>query len=67
MKCFGEMNREVSVSFSMDPHSVCILMNPSLNCAFDNLQEDQNGRIVSVDLSLIGSNLFFFMQYLCPL
>ena len=25
---------------------VCILMNPSLNCDFDNLQKDQNGRIV---------------------
>ena len=34
---------------------VCILMNPLLNCAFDNLQKDQNGRIVSVDLSLSGS------------
>ena len=34
---------------------VCILMNPSLNCDFDNLQKDQNGRIVSVDLSLSGS------------
>ena len=34
---------------------VCILMNPSLNCAFDNLQKDQNGRIVLVDLSLNGS------------
>ena len=34
---------------------VCILMNPSLNCTFDNLQKDQNGRIVSVDLSLSGS------------
>ena len=30
-------------------------MNPSLNCDFDNLQKDQNGRIVSVDLSLSGS------------
>ena len=34
---------------------VCILMNPSLNCDFDNLQKVQNGRIVSVDLSLNGS------------
>ena len=34
---------------------VCILMNPLLNCAFDTLQKDQNGRIVSVDLSLSGS------------
>ena len=33
---------------------VCILMNPSLNCAFDNLQKDQTGRIASVDLSLSG-------------
>ena len=30
-------------------------MNPSLNCDFDNLQKDQNGRIVSVDSSLSGS------------
>ena len=33
---------------------VCILMNPSLNCDFDNLQKDQNGRIVSVDLRYHG-------------
>ena len=32
-------------------------MNPSLNCPFDNLQKDQNGRIVLVDLSLSGSKL----------
>ena len=32
---------------------VCILMNPLLNCAFDNLQNDQNGRIVSVDLKCL--------------
>ena len=30
---------------------VCIL----INSAFDNLQKDQNGRIVSVDLSVNGS------------
>ena len=35
--------------------SVCILMNHSLNCAFDDLQKDQNRRIVSVDLGLSGS------------
>ena len=30
-------------------------MNPSLNCTFDNLQKDQNGRIISVDIGLNGS------------
>ena len=34
---------------------VCILMNPLLNC--DNLQKDQNGRIISIDLSLSGSKI----------
>jgi len=34
---------------------VCILINPTFNCASENLQKDQNGRIVSVDLNLNGS------------
>ena len=61
-KLFGEANGEVSFSFRMDPHTVkvswygvCILLNPSLNCDFDNLQKDQNGRMVLVDLSLNSS------------
>ena len=43
---------------------VCILMNPSLNCAFNNLQKDQNGRMLSVDLSLSGSKLSLCNIYL---
>ena len=31
---------------------VCILINPSLNCTFENSHKDQNGRIVSVDVCL---------------
>ena len=41
--------------WSTHSKDVCILMNPSLNCVFDNFQKDQNRRISSVDLSLSGS------------
>jgi len=42
---------------------VCILMNPSFNCAFDHLLKGQNGRIISVDSSLNGSKFDLYSIY----
>ena len=43
---------------------VCILIHPSFNCASENLQKDQNGRIVSVDLNPNGSK-FSLCNFYC--
>ena len=35
---------------------VCILLNPSLNCTFENIHKDQSGRIISIDLNFNSNN-----------
>ena len=41
---------------SLPSRGVCILLNPSLNCTFENIHEDQFGRIISIDLNFSSNN-----------
>ena len=36
---------------SLHSRGVCILLNPSLNYTFENINKDQTGRIISIDLN----------------
>ena len=40
---------------SLHGRGVCILLNPSLNCTFENIHEGQFGRIISIDLNFNSS------------
>ena len=55
----GVMNGEVTFSFRMDQHSrgVCILINPSCSYTVESLNKDQNGRIISINLSSGSANI----------
>ena len=41
---------------SLHSRGVCILLNPSLNCTFENIHKDQSGRIISIDLNFNSNN-----------
>ena len=53
------MNGEVTFSFHMDQHSrgVCILINRSCSYTVESLNKDQNGRIISINLSSSSANI----------
>ena len=41
---------------SLHSRGVCILLNPSLNCTFENIHKDQSGRIISINLNFNSNN-----------
>ena len=49
---------------SLHSSGVCILLNPSLNYAFENIHNDQNGRIVSIDLNFNKNKLSLCNVYI---
>ena len=42
---------------------VCILINPSLSYTVESLNRDQNGRIISINLSSGSANIFLCNIY----
>ena len=41
---------------SLHNRGVCILLNPSFNCTFENIHKDQLGRIILIDLNFNRNN-----------